>query len=569
MAFIVGKKQGGKTYYYLAESARVEGKPRIVSQRYLGSAEEIAARLSEAGPGEPDRSRHLAFGDVAAVWELLCRLRVAEIVDEVAGARRSDAGASVGTYIALATLNRVVDPCSKLAFSDWWDKTACDRWLRLPPGALDHRRFWEAMDAIGEDDLQEIERRIVSALVETFSIDLSGLVLDMTNFATWIDSANERAPIAKRGHSKQKRSDLRICGLGLVVSTDGGVPLVSHAYPGNKPDVTQFQAMVGELVARFATLLPDGQDRKSDRLTLVYDAGQNSDGNYELLDGAPLSFVGSLPPSDHPGLLAVPKDRYQVVDEEAFPGLVAFETAKVVFGRERRLVVCHSGGLHAKQSRGFDQTLAKAHRQLAEVSARLARGRTRKGREKVEAEIAAILAPRWVARVIRTTLTGNDPAELRLSFGTGEEARAALEEELFGKRILFSDKTIEQASTRTIVAEYRSQESVEGDFRQMKDPKVVSFSPMFHFTESKIRVHVLYCVLALMAARLMVREAGQAGLHLSVRALLSSLAGIQETVLLYQGERGRPRARRMLTEKDATQSRLYDLFGLDAYAPRR
>ena len=93
-----------------------------------------------------------------------------------------------------------------------------------------------------------------------------------------------------------------------------------------------------------------------------------------------------------------------------------------------------SDGLHAKQSRGFDQTLAKAHRQLAEVSARLARGRTRKAREKVEAGIAAILASRWVARVIRTTLAGNDPAELRLSFGTDEEARAALEEELFGKR---------------------------------------------------------------------------------------------------------------------------------------
>src|SRR6266702_4115876 len=165
MAFIVGKKQDGKTYYYLAESARVGGRPRIVSQRYL----------------------------VSAVWQMLGRLRVAEIVDGVVGARRSDAGASVGTYIALATLNRVVDPCSKLAFSDWWDKTACDRWLRLSPGALDHRRFWEAMDAIDEARLQEIERRIVSAMVETFSIDLSGLVLDMTNFATWIDSANGRA----------------------------------------------------------------------------------------------------------------------------------------------------------------------------------------------------------------------------------------------------------------------------------------------------------------------------------------------------------------------------------------
>src|ERR1035438_8052383 len=118
MAFIVGKKQDAKTYYYLAESARVDGKPRIVSQRYLGSAEEIASRLSESGPGEPDRSRHLAFGDVAATFDMLRRLRVAEIVDEVVGSRRVDAGASVGTYIALAALNRVVDPCSKLAFSD-------------------------------------------------------------------------------------------------------------------------------------------------------------------------------------------------------------------------------------------------------------------------------------------------------------------------------------------------------------------------------------------------------------------------------------------------------------------
>ncbi|MDA8381148.1 MAG: IS1634 family transposase [Actinomycetota bacterium] len=573
MASIVGKKQGGRTYYYLVESARVGGKPRIVSQRYLGSATEIAARLLEKSPGDPDRTRHLAFGDVAATWSILLRLRVAEIVDEVVGARRADAGASVGTYIALATLNRVVDPCSKLGFAEWWGKTAGDRWLKVPAGALDHRRFWEAMDAIGEDDLKEIERRIVAAMVETFEVDLSGLVLDMTNFATWIDSGNNRAPIAQRGHSKQKRADLRICGLGLVVSVDGGVPLVSHAYPGNKPDVTQFGAMVTELVTRFATLLPGGAGGEgaggTERLTLVYDAGQNSDDNYELLDGTPLHFVGSLPPSDHPDLLAVPRDRYEVVDQDAFPGLVAFETTKVVFGNERRLVVCHSEGLHAKQSRGFDQTLAKAHRQLGELKARLARGRTRKAREKVEAEIAGILAPRWVSRVITWTLTGESPAEFRLSFNTRQTARAALEEELFGKRILFSDKAFEEAGTATIVAEYRSQEAVEGDFRQMKDPKVVAFSPMFHWTESKIRVHVFYCVLALMVARLMVREADRAGMHLSVRELLATLAGVQETVLLYQGETGRPRARRMLTDIDPAAQRLYDLFGLDAYAPKR
>jgi len=103
----------------------------------------------------------------------------------------------------------------------------------------------------------------------------------------------------------------------------------------------------------------------------------------------------------------------------------------------------------------------------------------------------------------------------------------------------------------------------------MKDPKVVSFSPIFHWTEQKIRVHVFCCVLALVVARLMVREAHRVGIHLSVRELLATLAGIQETVLLYQGETGRPQGRRMPTDIDPGARRLYDLFGLGAYAPRR
>jgi transposase len=569
MPSIVGKKQGNKTYYYLVESARVGGKPRIVSQRYLGPAEEIIARLSETGPGEPDRTRHLAFGDLAGVWAVLERLKVAEIVDDVVGPRRTDAACSVGTYIALATANRVVDPHSKRAFADWWAKTAGDRFVKVPTGALDHRRFWDAMDQISETQLAETERRIVTHMVEAFEVDLSGLVLDMTNFATWIDSGNDRAPIAQRGHSKQKRSDLRIIGLGLVVSVDGGIPLVPHPYPGDRPDVTQFPAMVKELAARFKTLVSDQAGEGAERLTLVFDAGQNSEENFLLFDDddSPFHFVGSLPPSDHPDLLAVPKSRYRAVDKARFAGLTAFETTKVVFGIERRIVVTHSENLHDKQSRGFDQTLGKARRQLSELAARLARGKCRKPKQNVEAEIAAILKPRWLSRVISATLVGDKPAELRLTWRTKPTAREALEDELFGKRILFSDKNKTLASTAVIVADYRSQEAAEGDFRQMKDPKVVSFSPMFHFTEQKIRVHVFYCVLALMVARLMVRQADRHGLHMSVRELLDTLAGIQETVLLYQGERGRPRARRMLTEIDPTQRRLYDLFDLSTYAP--
>jgi transposase len=563
MASIVGKTISGETYYYMREVARIGGKPKIVSQRYLGKAADILAAI-EGAQVMPDRTRHLAFGDLAAVWTMLSRMRVAESIDEVVGPRRADAAASVGTYIALAVANRIVDPRSKRGFASWWAKTAGDRWVKVPTSALDHRRFWDAMDVISEAQLVEIERRIVAGVIGEFGIDTTGLVLDMTNFATYIDSANERAPIAQRGRAKQKRNDLRLVGLGLVVSTDGAVPLVSHPYPGDKPDVTQFPLMVKELVARFEAIVGT-----LGLLSLVFDAGQNSQDNISLLDGVErLNFVGSVPPSDHLDLLAVPDSRYRVVDEERFPGVGAFETRKVVFGAERRIIVTYSQNLHVEQSQGFDQTLAKARRQLSELAARLARGHTRKPKDKVADEIEAILKPRWLQRVISTTLSGEQPASLRLSWRTKPKAREALEKEFFGKRILVTDKEADVASIPEIVADYRSQECVEGDFRQMKDPDVVCFSPMYHFTDHKIKVHVLTCVLALMVVRLMVREADQAGMHLSVPELVETLAGIEETVLLYQGERGRPRARRMLTEMDTTQRRLYDLFGLDAYAPQ-
>jgi len=562
MPSIVGKRRGKHTYYYLVESARVDGEPRIVSQQYLGTAQEVMARLSGVATGEPVRSQHKKFGDLAAVWSVLERLDVAGAIDAVVP-RYANAGAPVGTYIALATANRIVDPCSKLAFADWWATTAAPRWVKVPDAALDHRRFWDAMDRLGEADLRAIETELGRRMVAEYGLDLSGLVLDMTNFATFIDSGNDRAPIAQRGKAKQKRTDLRLVGLALVVTRDGGVPVISHAYPGDRPDVTQFSAVIDELVARYRDLTEHVES-----LTVVYDAGQSSHDNHTMVEASGIGFVGSLPPSDHPDLLAIPRSRYRPVDADRYPGLTCVDTTVTALGATRRAVLTHSPTLHAAQARGLDQTLAKASRRLAALQAKLARGKTRRDRTAVERDLAAILKPRWVGQVITTTLTGQAPAELRLSWRTDTRARNRLEERIFGKRILFTNR--DTWPVADVVAGYRSQSEVESGFRQLKDPQVVSFSPMHHWTDAKIRVHVFYCVLALAIAHLLRREAERAGLRLSVRGLLAELAGIQETVLLYHdGGKGRPRARRMLTEINPTQQRLADLFDVHRYAPTR
>jgi transposase len=561
---IIKKRRGGSTYLYAATSARVEGRPRIVEQVYLGTEDEVIARLTATPGGDPGlpETEHRRFGDVAAVWAMLARLDAIAVIDSVVGAAPVRGGVSVGTYLGMAALNRVCEPKSKRAFADWWTRTALGRVTRVRAGALDHRRFWDAMDAVTVEQLEEIEAALTKRMIEVFGLDTHALILDMTNFATFIDSGNDRAPIAQRGKAKQKRYDLRIVGLGLVATRDGGIPLLSRAYPGNKVDVTQFSAMIEELSRRYTAALGG-----PGATTLTFDAGQNSEPNFTRLGALGLHFVGSVPPSDHPGLLARPATDRHVVAAYAAENLTALQTTAVVLGRRRRVILTHSVGLHTAQQVGFAQTLRKATAALAELAGRLARGRTRRARPKVEAEIEAIRAPRWVARVITTDLTGDTPATMRLSWRIDEHARAALEEEIFGKRILVTDH--DDWPLAQVIDAYRSQEDLEAGFRQAKDPHVVSFAPIRHFTDHKIRVHLFTCVLALSLAHLMRRECARAGLSLSVPALLAELDGIGETVLLYQGERGRPRARHTITKMTPTQQHLYTIFDLDRYAPSR
>jgi transposase len=572
------KKVGGKTYWYLREMARVDGRPRMVSERYLGTAAEVEALLDARERAVlPDRIRQLGFGDVAAAWSVLAELGVAGLIDELVGPGPKGLPLSAGTYLTLAAVNRLVAPCSKAGFASWWKTTAGDRFTKIAASALDHRRFWDAMHAVTLEQLEQISHAIALRLIEVCGLDTSSVALDMTNFATFIATGNDKAPIAQRGKAKQKRADLRLVGLGLVLTRDGGIPLTWHAYPGDRPDVTQFPAMIDQLRSQYQAITADADRAGRDRadaegadidMTVVFDAGQNSQANFVHLAGTGLHYIGSVPASDCPELTALPASVRTIVDPDRFGALSAFDTHRQSYGAPRRAILTHSPQLHRAQAAGFDgTTLTKAGKKLDELAATLARGKTRRPRDKVHAEIEQITHKPWVRRVISWQLSGEQPQDLCLSWKIDTAARAALEEELFGKHVLITDH--DHWPVPDVIAGYRSQSEAEFSFRQLKDPHVVSFSPMHHWTDHNIRVHTFTCVLALQIAHLMRHRARKAGLHLSVRTLLDELAGISETVLLYQGDKGRPKARRMLTETTPTQDTLSQLFGLDRYAPRR
>lgn len=565
MTSLYRKEFGGRVYWYLREMARVDGKPKMVSERYLGTSADIEALLDAREAAVlPDKTRHLAFGDVAAVWGVLEELDVAGIIDQAIGPGPAGMPLSAGTYLALAALNRLVAPTSKAGIADWWAATAGDRFARIRASQLDHRRFWDAMHAVPADALDEISRAVATRLIAAAGVDVSSVALDMTNFATFIATGNTRAPIARRGKAKQKRTDLRLVGLGLVVTRDGGIPLAWHAYGGDRPDVTQFTTVIDKLAGQYRAIDQAG----AGELTVVFDAGQNSKANFAHLTGAGLSYIGSMPVSDCPELRALPAEARTTVDADRFGDLTCYDTRREAYGAERRVILTHSPEFHEAQHVGFvGTTLAKAGRRLDELAATLARGKTRRSRDKVEAEIETITANAWVRRVAAWELTGTEPAELRLTWHVDKDAMTKLEDEVFGKHVLITDH--DDWTVADVVTGYRSQSEAEFSFRQMKDPHLVSFSPMRHFTEHNIRIHTFTCVLALQIAHLMRHRARQAGLHLSVPALLDQLAAIQETVLLYQGDRGRPKARRMLTATTDLQDQLAEIFHLDRYAPAR
>jgi transposase len=304
----------------------------------------------------------------------------------------------------------------------------------------------------------------------------------------------------------------------------------------------------------------------------VFDKGNNSESNQEILDASGFHFVGSLVPTHYSDLLAIPLKKFEPLKDARLEPVLALRLNRVVWDQERTLVVTFSPELQRKQIRGIEQHLGKKRRALEELQAKLRRslrpGAKGKGytRVSLEKQVKEICSGQHLHKILQVAVTG-EGRNLKIAYHTDAAAFARIKLQL-GKRILFTDQ--KDWSNEQIVLGYRSQSHVEDAFRSMKDPHFLGWEPMFHWTDSKIRVHALYCVLALVLGSLLQRRAANNGLSLSMHALLKTLSEIQEVTNLFPaagkpGSPGRPQLKTTLTEMDPTQQALYRLFALDGY----
>ena len=564
MASLTAKIIRGKTYYYVRECKRVNGKPRL-------SVPSIWARLTISLLLLFSSSKTLPPSLIPSISPLSAMSWHSTILPNRSDSFRS----STDTFPNAAKgfrwdntcfwpVNRAVHPTSKLRFADWYRTTALPRFLPATADQLSSQSFWNHLDFVEEQHIVAAERELSQRLIEQFQLSLRTLAYDGTNFFTFIDTCTE-GQLPQRGHNKQKRNDLRQVNLGMLVSTDFHIPLFHKVYAGNVPDCTIFQTITEELRVRYQELA-----RTCEHITLIFDKGNNGDQAFQTVDATDFHFIGSLVPSHHADLLDVPRSRYQPLSGERLKDVRAYRTQKVVYGKERRIVITHNDNLLHGQLQGLTTALDKARGKLREIQTKLRRrrdGRTRGGKAPTAASIRKQAQETLVGQHVKSVLRieveeGPVPT---LSFETDQAALSRLIDKHLGKTILFTDN--EDWTSEEIVLGYRSQHHIEDAFRQMKHPHYLGWQPMYHWTDSKIRVHAFICVLALTLSSLLQRTLYQKGLDVSLPRMFELLGGIRETLAIYPKTPGQrhPSTARSLSTLSPEQEQILNHLQLQNY----
>jgi transposase len=568
MASIIAKRKKNKLYYYVVESARRDGRPRIVHQTYLGNAEKVAALLQQRTAPLPLQASRRELGLPGALWLAAQQSGVFALLQSLWGQPRS--GPSPAHYLLLAAFHRICAPGPKTEAGDWYRQTVLHPLWGFEPERFSSQAFWDCFEQLlpekqaaawqeERDPLEEAQARLLGLWKEKQLLSRRLLAYDTTNFYTYIASTNTRSSLAQRGHNKQGRHDLRQVGLCCVRDGESGLAVCHHVYPGNVTDAEELSLALERIQRLLAR-----HEIAPETVTLVFDKGTAALSNTLLLEEAGLGWISALPWNQAPAefrqrpLAALP------VCSSAGPGVQAAAEKWLVHGREYLCVLKYSTTFAAEQLHSLSTALNKALTALKRLALEVARPGNRLTEEGIASKIGGWLKAPFLKELVRYELH-NEPQGRRLTFEVNHAALQELLNHRLGRTLLLTNRgdwTAEQ-----VVAAYASQQELEQVFRGLKEGDWLNWQPMHHWTDSKIRVHAFYCLLGLSLLHLVLRQAQAFWPQLTVEKLQEELEQIQQFVLLYAPlGGGPPRTATVLATQSLVQKGLIDTLGLKQFA---
>jgi len=555
MASLQAYTSHGIQYYRIVESFRNNGKPSIRVLAHLGRVDDILQRHRQQTKEAPVRIASVSAGAVTALHHLTQELDLAGRINRAISPDEDPQvrdALTVGESLVAAMIGRACAPRSKRAFADWAKTTHLPDLMHFTSADLTSQHFWDQMNAVPVEKLAVIEQELVREVVRIEALQLQALAYDTTNFYTHIDSANLRPKLPQRGKNKQGRHDLRQMGLALVVDQVTQLPLAHVLYEGARSDMKTFVEFLKPVRKRLRELT--GQP---DQLTLVFDAGASSRQNLEGLE----RYVTAVRPSDHRALLSEAAGNLAEVPLSTGATVRAWRTQRTIAGKEREVVVVFSPQLHEGQLRGLRQTLSRSWRELDEMQLHPS-----KSVEAAKRKLDKIRRHQYLGGLLRYEITGDGKGPMHIRLWSDWEEYQRLVTRYFGLRILITDRV--EWSTAQIIQAYRGQSKVEAAFRDLKDPRMLSTRPQFHWTDQKLHVHAFVCVTAyLLVTLLHLRAKRKAAFDGGPRRLLAELAEIRCCRLIeISGQKGRPRVRWQIEEFDLTHAPLAEaLHALPAF----
>ena len=549
MASLQAYQSHGIQYYRIVESFRKNGKPSIRVLAHLGRVDEIL-RFHQQHIDVPVKVSSVSAGAVTALHQLVREFDLAGRIDRAVapdGEVQVRDALTVGQSLVAAMIARACAPRSKRAFADWAKTTYLPELMNFSASHLTSQHFWDQMNAVPVDQLAVIEQGLVREVVGVEQLQLKALAYDTTNFYTHIASTNLRPELPQRGHNKQGRYDLRQIGLALVVDQDTQLPLAHVLYEGARSDMRTFAEFLKPVQQRLRELT--GQP---EQLTLVFDAGASSKQNLENM----VHYVTAVRPSNHLALLSEAAGQLAEVSLSNGVAVRAWRSQRVVAGKQREVVVVFSSQLYEGQLRGLHQSMARSHRELEEMEQR-----PRLSAEAAKRKLEKIRGHQYLRSLLDYKIDTAEPGAMRICVWSDWQEYQRLVTRYFGLRVLITDRA--EWSTAQIIEAYRGQSKAEAAFRDLKDPRMLSTRPQFHWTDQKLHVHAFLCVTAYLLVTLLHRRAAQkAAFEGSSRRLLEELAGVRCCRLIdMTGRKGRPRVRLQIEEMDATRRKLAEALG--------
>ena len=560
MAHFHIKTKKGRPYLYVREIARVDGKPKVISQIYLGSPEKVAGLLG----GKEAEVLDLKVEEFGSLWlaqQIDRDIDLCGIVDNVVPRAERETGPTVGEYFLYCVLNRMVQAVSKNQLADWFRKTAIQQIRPVELDELTSKRYWEKWERVSETALQTIASRFFERIWQVEAPSADCLLFDTTNYYTYMASQTD-SKLAQRGKNKAGKHHLRQIGLGLLVARDSRLPLYYSVYPGNIHDSKHFEAVMDEM---FGVVC--GLNKTKERLTVVIDKGMNADTNYAWIDDHPrIHFITTYSTYFAQELAATPLDRFEPADtaenrryiKEGYEEecLLVYRTRGEYWGKERTVLVTHTPASARKQAYTFADKLETMRQELLAMRAKV-RDKAPQWRkeEAIRERYVRFCEQIHMESQLYELEFGQSPDGLSLTFRKNVYL-VGRKQAMFGKNIIITDNT--DWLTGDIIEANLARWQVEDRFRLSKDDELVGTSPVRHWTDSKIRCHLFTCVVAMTYLRRIELRMTAAARKRSIEAVMDDMRHLHCVLSV---KKGRRTPERRLETPSKTQSEVLSAFG--------